>query len=237
MAQNALHFGHKVAHWNPKMKVYLYGAEKGVHIFDLEKTAVHLQKLLDYLQKKADQGATILFVSTKPQTRPLFEELHKTTGMPVVSEKWIGGLLTNFSTIRERIKYLKSLREMFATGEIEKFTKKEQSKLMKEKEKLEIAFSGIAEMYRLPDAVFIVDGKRDEAALREANKLRIPVVGIADSNVDPDRYELFVPANDDAISSLTYLLSLIFDVVKSGKKKGKDLKPAPVEETTEAKEE
>ncbi len=219
MAQNAVHFGHKAPRWNPKMKPYIHGNKRGIHIIDLNKTLAALDTACAFLKKKSDQGGMILFVSTKPQTKPLLEEFHKKTGHPIVVSKWVGGMLTNFPTIRERIKYLKSIREMIVTGEIEKFNKKERSALNKEREKLERAFGGIAEMYRLPDAVFIVDGKRDESVLREAKKLRIPVIGLADTNVDPSLYDILIPGNDDAISSLTYLLSAIFESIQPLKKK------------------
>ncbi|MBI5414299.1 30S ribosomal protein S2 [Candidatus Peregrinibacteria bacterium] len=221
LAQNAVHFGHKVSRWNPKMKNYIYGQKDGIHIIDLKKTASHLEVALKKLKYHVDKGDVILFVSTKPQTKLLFEELGNETGYPIVVNKWIGGMLTNFATIQSRIKYLKSLRDMVRTGEIDKFSKKEKSRLIREKSKLEIAFSGIIDMYRKPDVIFVTDGKRDVSALREAKLLGIPIIGIADTNVDPDLYTDLIPANDDAISSLTYILSFIFDVVKTGKKREK----------------
>jgi small subunit ribosomal protein S2 len=235
MAENAVHFGHKTTRWNPKMKNYIHGKHEGIHIIDLNKTQEGLDDVLSFLKENVDAGRTILFVSTKPQTKLLFEDLQKNTGHPIVTNKWVGGMLTNFSTIRSRIKYLKSLRDMIETGEIDKFNKKEKAKLIKEKAKLEYAFAGIAEMYRKPDVMFVVDGKRDVSALREAKMLGIPVVGIADTNVDPDLYDKLIPANDDAISSLSHILSLVFDVVKSGKKVGK--KNVKKEEITESEEE
>ncbi len=217
LAQHAVHFGHKTTRWNPKMKSYLYGSEKGVHVFNLRKTAEGLDALLKEISSLSKEGKTILFVSTKPQTKVLFEEFQQKTGYPIVVNKWIGGLLTNFETIRKRIKKMKTLEEMFETGEIEKYTKKERGMLKKEMGILQDSFGGISELFRLPDALFIVDGKRDKTAILEANRLGIPVVGIADSNVDPDDYSVFVPGNDDAISSLTYILSFVFEA--SGKRK------------------
>ncbi|MEI7510928.1 MAG: 30S ribosomal protein S2 [Candidatus Peregrinibacteria bacterium] len=221
LAEHAVHFGHKTTRWNPKMKSYLYGSEKGVHLFNLRKTAEGMEKLLKDITDLSKAGKTILFVSTKPQTKLLFEEFQQKTGYPIVVNKWIGGLLTNFETIRKRIKKMKDLKEMFETGEIDKYMKKEKGVMKKELEKLEESFGGISDLYRLPDAVFVVDGKRDKTAILEANRLKIPVIGIADSNVDPDDYTTFVPGNDDAISSLTYILSFVFEAAG---KRGDDKK-------------
>lgn len=218
MLASAVHFGHKTSRWNPKMKPFLHGNSGGVHIFDLHKTAEKLKGACEFLQTASSQGKSILFVSTKPQTKELFEEFQKETDYPIVVNKWIGGLLTNLSTMLGRIRRLKDLKEMFETGEIVKFTKKEQAKMKKEKEKLEDAFGGIVKIHRPPDILFVVDGKRDFTAIKEAKNLGITVVGICDSNVDPDYYNYLIPGNDDAISSLTYLLSFVFDAIREGKK-------------------
>jgi small subunit ribosomal protein S2 len=218
MLANAVHFGHKTSRWNPKMKSYIHGESGGVHVFDLNKTAENLQKACEFLGRAAKSGSKILFVSTKPQTRTMLEEFQKETEVPIVINKWVGGMLTNISTMQKRIKTLKEINEMIETGEIEKFTKKEQAELKKERDKLEYAFGGIKKMHKIPAAIFIVDGKRDENAIREAKKLGIKVIGIGDSNVNPDYYDLLIPGNDDAISSLTYLLSFVFDSVREAKK-------------------
>lgn len=217
MLANAVHFGHKTALWNPKMKTYIYGQKGGVHVFDLQKSAEGLKKACETLERASKQGKNILFVSTKPQTKTLFRELQKETGYPIVVNKWVGGMLTNLDTITKRIRRLKDLREMVETGDIEKFTKKEQAGLKKELIKLEESFGGIEKMHRKPDIVFVVDGKRDQIALKEARRLGITIVGICDSNVDPDLYDCLIPANDDAISSLTYILSFVFDAVRGNK--------------------
>lgn len=214
LAQNACHFGHKVSRWNPKMAPYLWGKRGGIHIFDLEKTAKHLEGLLKTVEQMTKDGKVILFVSTKPQTRVIFEEILEKKGYPIVHKKWVGGLLTNFNTIQKRIRRLKDLRELIETGEIDKFPKKEQAGLKKERAKLEEAFSGIVDMYRKPDAVFMVDGARDNIAIKEALRLKIPVLGIADSNVDPSEYTDFVPANDDAITALTYMLQKVYEALE-----------------------
>ncbi len=218
LAKNAVHFGQKTTRWNPKMKKYIYGESNGVHIFDLNKTASALKDMIQKVGELAKGGKTILFVSTKPQTKAMFEEFREATGYPIVVNKWIGGMMTNFETIRGRIKKMKHIESMFETGDIEKYTKKEQSEFKKELEKLQEAFDGIRDLYKAPDAMFIVDGKRDLNAVLEARKLSIPVLGIADSNVDPDLYDMLIPGNDDAISSLAYLLSFIFEAAKDNTK-------------------
>ncbi|QQS59125.1 30S ribosomal protein S2 [Candidatus Peregrinibacteria bacterium] len=217
LAENACHFGHKTSRWNPKVESFLWGKKGGVHIFDLQKTAEGLERILRIVAEMVRDKKTILFVSTKPQTKSILQEMNQGAGVPVVLEKWVGGLLTNFETVKGRIRRLKDIREMIETGEIEKFPKKEQSQIRKEGEKLEIAFGGIVNLYRLPDALFIIDGARDVIAIREANHLDIPVYGILDSNVDPQGYTDFIPANDDAVTSLSFLLGKVYEILKSEK--------------------
>lgn len=197
------------------MKKYIYSVVNGVHVFDLNKTAEGLKDTVSELEKLAKKGKTILFVSTKPQTKAMLEEFREETGYPIVVNKWVGGMMTNFETIRGRIKKMKTIESMFETGEIDKYTKKEQSKMKKDLEKLQAAFGGIRDLFKAPDAIFIVDGKRDLNAVKEARRLNIPIFGIADTNVDPDNYDEMIPANDDAISSLAYILSFIFEAVKN----------------------
>ena len=218
LAENACHFGHKVCHWNPKMKPFLVGRKGGIHIFDLQKTVEKLKTVLEKIEKISGEGRVILFVSTKSQTKTILEEIFQKTGHPIVKNKWVGGLLTNFDTIKRRVRRLKDLREFFKTGEIDKFPKKEQSVMRREMKKLENAFAGILDMWKLPDAIFVIDGKRDKIAIREAKKIGIPIFGIADSNVDPENFTDFIPANDDAIASLTFLLGQVFERVKKSKK-------------------
>ncbi len=221
MIQNAVHFGHRTNKWNPRMKPYIYGQVNGVHLFNLEKSKVHLEKVLDFLTKTVEEGKTILFVSTKPQTAKSLPEVAEVHGFPYVTQKWFGGLLTNFGTMKERIRYFKNLKEQQATGEFEKYPKKEQMKFEKEILKLEKALGGIQNMRRVPDVLFVIDGKRDLIAINEAKKLRIPVVGICDSNADPDLYNHFIPANDDAIKSLDFILGKVKEALQAAKTKPK----------------
>lgn len=215
MAQNAVHFGHPTSRWNPKMKPFIYGARHGIHIFDLNKSAKHLMAALEFLNKASREGKEILFVGTKQQCRRLLQEIKEETGMPIVTDKWIPGLLTNFKTIKQRIDHFKQLKEDDAKGALSKYTKKEQTKLRKEIQKLSMALSGVENMKGKPDVLFVSDIVRDHIAVTEARKLKIPVIGIVDSNADPDKVDFVIPANDDAIRSLEYILGLAKEAVKA----------------------
>ncbi len=219
MLESAVHFGHKPTKWNPKMSKYIYGVRNGVHILDLEKTTDCLQKAKEYLKKETAEGKKVLLVSTKPQAADLIKEAAESTGMPYVIYKWMGGLLTNFSTIKRRIQYYKKLKEEERTGEISKYTKKEIAELKKTMAKLEVAIGGVQNMEKLPDIVFVADVVRDDIAVSEANKLNIPVVGIADTNADPDNLKYPIPGNDDAIKSLTYLINEVKSAIVPGNNK------------------
>lgn len=209
LLQAACHLGHPKNKWNPKMTSYLYGVRKGIHIFDLGQTKAHLEKVAAIMKKMQKEGKTILFVSTKQQSIPLMEQIGKDTNQPIVTKKWIPGLLTNWKTIKDRLKYYLDLQNSFKTGEIEKYTKKEQMTLRKKLMKLDAALSGVASMTRVPDAMFVIDANRDHVAIAEARKLGIPVYGICDSNSNPDEFTEFIPANDDAVNSITLIMNTI----------------------------
>jgi small subunit ribosomal protein S2 len=213
----ACHFGHRKEKWNPKMKPDLFGVRRGVHIFDLENTHKALKETVDYLRALQKSGKTILFVSTKLQALNGIEQLSKALSQPVVTKKWVPGLLTNWSTIKNRIKYYLDLQQSFRTGDVDKYTKKEQVALRKELAKLDAGFSGVAAMKGLPDAVFIVDAVRDHVAVLEARKLGIPVFGICDSNADPDNFKIHIPANDDAVKSIEIILTCIQNELSDAK--------------------
>lgn len=217
MLEAAVHFGHKTQKWNPKMKKFIYTTKNGIHIFDLEKTKANLEKALEFIQKLSSSGKTILFVSTKPQSAHLVIEAAEECKMPYVIHKWMGGLLTNFSTIKQRIRYLKNLKDQEKAGDFEKYTKKEASELRKTIEKLESALGGVSSLDSLPDAVFVVDTLRDRIAVNEANKMKIPVIGIVDTNSDPDGVNYAIPGNDDAVKSLTYLIQKVKYGILEGK--------------------
>jgi len=216
--EHACHYGQKTSRWNPKMKQFFHGSKKGVHIFDLNQTAEFLAILLNRIEEIVKAKKTILFVSTKPHTQDILQQIKDEADMPIVSYKWVGGLLTNFSNIKENILTMKKLREEFATGAIKRYTKKEQSTIMKKLEKLENLFGGLVNMHRLPDALFVVDGFKDKTALEEAKQLGIEILGIADSNANPDDYNYFVPANDDSRKSLELMLGHILTTILTNKK-------------------
>ncbi len=209
LLESACHFGHRKEKWNPKMAPFLYGTRRGIHIFDLTKTCNGLKKVCDHMKKLQTEGKTILFVSTKQQSIPMLESIAKKLNQPMVTKKWIPGLLTNWSTIKRRLKYYLDLQRSFQTGEVEKYTKKEQTSLRKKLAKLDTALAGVSRMTGLPDAVFIVDAILDRVAVLEAAKLKIPLFGICDSNADPDLFTAFIPGNDDAVKSLLMILSTI----------------------------
>jgi small subunit ribosomal protein S2 len=191
---------------------------KGIHIFDLAQTRTGLQNVCEQLRALQSAGKTVLFVSTKQQAIPLIEQIGHELSQPVVTKKWIPGLLTNWPTLKKRLQYYLDLRRSFQTGEVEKYTKKEQTELRKKLTKLDTALSGISHMTGLPDAVFVVDAVRDHVAVLEAKKLGIPVFGICDSNADPDEFTACVPANDDAVKSLYLLLTTILGELSTAKK-------------------
>ncbi len=209
----ACHIGHPKNKWNPRMAPYLYGVRRGIHIFDLTQTKTHLELVVEQLKKLQAEGKTILFASTKQQSIPLIEEIGETLRQPTVTKKWIPGLLTNWPTIKRRIKYFLELKESFRSGEIDKYTKKEQTMLRKKMAKLETALGSVSGMTRVPDAIFVIDALRDRVAVLEANVLKIPVFGICDSNVDPKLFQQFIPANDDAVKSIGIILSTVRDAL------------------------
>lgn len=225
MLVNACHVWHKQSSWDPKIKNYLYWTKNWVHIFDLAKSADMLVKMLNKIWEFTSEWKIILFVSTKPQTTELLLNIHETTWMPIVSHKWFWWLLTNFQTIKQRIALMRSLKDQFQTWEIEKYTKKEQVKFRKELLKLERALWWLEWTNRLADAVFVVDWKRDEIALTEANKLWVPVFWIMDSNTNPDLYDFWVGANDDGLKSLEYILWHTEEAILNNKKEKKTISP------------
>ncbi len=223
LLQSACHFGHRKEKWNPKMKPYIFGVRRGIHIFDLEKTHAALVKAVSELKSMQKSGKTILFVSTKLQALAPIEQISKALGQPVVTKKWVPGLLTNWSTIKNRIKYYLDLQQSFRTGDVEKYTKKEQVVLRKELAKLDAGFAGVSAMKGLPDAVFIVDALRDRVAVLEAKKIGIPVYGMCDSNSDPDDFKVFIPCNDDAVKSIELILQTIQSELSEGKTKADEI--------------
>lgn len=218
MLEAGVHFGHQTHKWNPKMKDYIHTSKSGIHIIDLQKTAKALNGALSFIYNEVRKGKTILFVSTKSQTTNLLPEVAGRCKMPYVSKRWLGGTLTNFSTIYKRIKRLKSLEEQMSTGGFEKYTKKEVILLEREIKKLNDLFFGIKTLTRTPDILFIIDTVRDDIAVKEAKVTHTPIVALTDTNADPAVVDYSIPANDDAIKSLTLLLNLVADVIIEAQK-------------------
>lgn len=224
LVQAACHFGHPKQKWNPKIASSLYGVRRGIHIFDLTQTRTKLEKVCADLAELQKAGKVILFVSTKQQAIPLIEEIGTATGQLTVTKKWIPGLLTNWGTMRKRLQYYIDLQHSFQTGEVTKYTKKEQTQLRKSLTKLDAALSGVAHMKGLPDALFVVDAVLNHVAVLEAKKMHIPVYGICDSNANPDEFTAFIPANDDAMKSITLLLSTVRDALVKAKEEREEQK-------------
>ena len=205
MLQSGLHFGHKTSLTHPKIKPYLLGARNNVHIFDVEKTAEKLKEALSFIQKLASENKTLLYVGTKIQVKELIKTTAEETNSPYVAERWLGGTITNFKIIKERVEYFKDLENKKEKGELEKYTKKEQLDFTEEIRKLKIKFEGIKHMPQIPDAVFVVDIKKEILAIREAKQKGIKVIGICDTVSDPNLVDYPLLANDDAISSVKYI--------------------------------
>src|SRR3989338_3605092 len=217
MQMAGLQFGHRVSNLHPKMKNYVAVIKNNVHMIDLEKTAKEFEKTLKYISTLAAQGKTLLFVGTKIQVRESVKTAAESCGMPYVVERWMGGTFTNFETISKRLEYFKELENKKATGGLEKYTKKERSLFDKELEILRKKFEGIKHMTKLPDAVLILDVKKDITCAREAKRKGIKIIGVVDTNIDPTIVDYPIPANDDAISSVKYILEKISETITSAK--------------------
>ncbi len=213
-----VHFGHKTSKWHPKMENYIYGSRQGIHVIDLEKTREALKDALDFVRQTTARGGVVLFVGTKKQAADIVEKEASRAGMPFVNKRWLGGTLTNFAVIHQVIKKFKDLSRKQEQGELSKYTKFEQLKLSGEIEKLEESVGGIRELSRIPDAVFILDIRRDKTALREAQRRGVKIVALCDTNVDPTQVDYAVPANDDAVKSIELLTALFADACEAGKK-------------------
>jgi small subunit ribosomal protein S2 len=216
LLEAGVHFGHQTKRWNPKMKDYIFGERNGIYIIDLQKTQKLFQEALTYVETLASQGGTVLFVGTKRQAQDAIREEAVRCGMPYVTERWLGGLLTNFVTIRKSLERLKELEMVSADGRAERLTKKELAKLEKERVKLEKNLQGLKQMKVIPDAVFVIDTRKEAIAVKEARKLKIPVVGVVDTNCDPDEVDYVIPANDDALRAIRLFAGRIADAVVAG---------------------
>lgn len=212
-----VHFGHKVSKWHPKMAPYIYGNKNGVHIIDLEKTTKQLEEVLAHVKKLAASGKVILFVATKEQAQEITKKNAEKCGMPYITSHWVGGMFTNFGVIAERLKRLKKLEDDRSRGKLQKYTKKEQLEFDEEIEQLNELFGGVRALKKLPDAVFVIDIKREKTAVREATRKQVPIVAIVDTNVNPEQVDYPIPANDDGLKSLEMIVGLVSDAVREGK--------------------
>ncbi len=210
------HFGHQTRRWNPKMKPYIFGSRGDIYIIDLKQTLFGLDAAYTAISRIAEKGGTVLFVGTKKQAQESIAEAANRCGMPYVNARWLGGMLTNFVTIRSRVQRMEELEAMETDGRMEALPKKEQILLRKELAKLQTNLNGIRNMKKVPDAVFIIDTNREQIAIHEARRLNIPVIGTLDTNCDPDDVDYGIPANDDAIRSVSLLADFIADAVIAG---------------------
>jgi len=216
LLEAGVHFGHQTRRWNPKMKPYIFTERNGIYILDLQQSLSLIEKAYDYVRDLAAKGGVILFVGTKKQAQEAIAEEAKRVQMPYVNYRWLGGMLTNFTTIKKRIDYLKELESMEAENRFEQMTKKEVLKIKAEKEKLERNIGGIKTLERLPDALFVVDTKKERIAVSEARRLEIPIVAIVDTNCDPDEVDYVIPGNDDAIRSISLITHVIANAIEEG---------------------
>ena len=221
MLENAVHIGHKREYWSPKMRNYIYGVQNGVHVFDLYKTAEKLAEVKAILEDLSTKGKSILFVGTKVQTKDLVEALATSTGQYYVNNKWVPGLLTNFSTIKKRIGYYNELESSFSNGMLEGLTKKEISVKQKELEKLKAAYAGVKDMKRTPDVVVVVDGHYEDLALTEAHTMGVTTIALLGSTGDIDKTDYFVPCNVNSIKALAYMLGELKSSIKARKSEDK----------------
>ena len=217
MLQAGVHFGHQTRRWNPKMKPYIYGPRNGIYIINLDVTKRLFDKACAYIREEVKQGGSVLFVGTKRQAQAIISEEAQRCGMFYVDHRWLGGMLTNFQTIKNSIDRLKSIESMQVDGSISRFPKKEILLMEKERIKLERNVGGIKDMRGLPSAVFVVDPRKESIAVKEAVKLNIPVIGVTDTNCDPDNIDFVIPANDDAIRSIRILSHHVAEAVLAGK--------------------
>jgi small subunit ribosomal protein S2 len=217
LLEAGVHFGHQTKRWNPKMKEYIFGERNGIYIIDLGKTVKLFREAEEFITNLAAEGRTILFVGTKRQAQDVIAEEAQRCGMFYVNERWLGGLLTNFATIQRSLGRLRDLETMATDGRYDTLSKKEIARNEKERRKLQKNLEGIRGMSRLPDAVFVVDTKKEKIAVDEARKLKIPVIGIVDTNSDPDEVDFVIPGNDDALRSIRLFASRIAESVISGR--------------------
>lgn len=237
LLEAGVHFGHQTRRWNPKMSPYIYGERNGIHIIDLRQTVLQVAEAVDFARDVAVEGGSVLFVGTKKQAQAAVAEHATRSGQPYVNFRWLGGMLTNFRTIQKRIFYMRELSRMEESGDMDSLSKKERLKLRRELAKLELNLGGVADMARLPQAVLIIDVNTEATAVKEADRLGIPIIALVDSNSDPDAVDYLIPGNDDAIRAADLIAGAIADAVIEGKEIASKKKPAKAEAEAEAEAE
>jgi small subunit ribosomal protein S2 len=228
LLEAGVHFGHETKRWNPKMKRYIYAERNGIFIIDLQKTMVEIERTFGYVQDLAMRGGTILFVGTKKQAQEIVALEAERCGMPYVNVRWLGGMLTNYKTIASRVNRLAELEQLFASEEINERVKTEQVRLKHELDRLQKYLGGFRHLKRLPDALFVIDPSKEAIAVKEARKLGIPIVALADTDSDPDLVDYIIPGNDDAIRAIQLILSRVTDLIVETRGGGRPSTAAPV---------
>jgi small subunit ribosomal protein S2 len=238
LLEAGVHFGHQTRRWNPKMRRYIFGERGGIYIIDLQKTLESLEEAQAFVRNLAERGGTVLFVGTKKQAQDSIEEEAERAGMPYVNHRWLGGLLTNWRTIAERIERLHELRRLREEGQLDLLPPKERISMQGELEKLDANLGGVADMRKQPDSVFIVDLRKEQLAVREARRLGLPVIALVDTNCDPDEADFVIPGNDDAIRSCSLIVRALGDAIAEGKQRATpaDFAPPAEEEQQEQEE-
>lgn len=216
LLEAGVHFGHQTKRWNPKMKPYIFGSKNGIHIIDLQKSSVYIHEAYNELKEIVAGGGKVLFVGTKKQAQDAIATEATRCGMPYVNHRWLGGMLTNYKTIKQRVRFYRQIEEMELNGEYEKMSKKDAIKLRKQKDKMSSIFQGIKDMEKVPEALFVIDIKKEKNAVAEAHKLGIPVFALIDTNCDPDEVDFIIPGNDDAIRSLNLMSEVMANAVLEG---------------------
>jgi len=217
LLEAGVHFGHQTKRWNPKMKEYIFGERNGIYIIDLQKSLKLFKNAIQFILEIGSQGKSVLFLGTKRQAQDVIQEEAERCGMYFVNQRWLGGLLTNFSTIQKSIKRFRELEAMRSNGQYDLLSKKEVARLERERKKLEKNLSGIKEMSQLPDALFVIDTKKEAIAVQEARKLNIPIIGVADTNCDPDEIDYIIPGNDDALRAIRLITNTIAQALLDGR--------------------
>ncbi len=229
LLKSGAHFGHTTSRWNPKMKPFIFAVRNNIHILDLEKTKKHLLKALSFLTDAASKGQVVLFVGTKRQAKDIIRTAAESCGSPFVNVRWLGGMFTNFKTIQKTIKKLEKLQETQAGADFDvRYTKKERLMIEREVEKLTKLFDGVKDMKRLPDIIFVADVNYDDIAVREAQKTKVKIVGLVDSNSSPEGIDYIIPCNDDATKAVELMVTMAAEAVLEGKSRATALKPQEI---------